>query len=80
MGARNRVGIGLWYRPARLYLAELISWNRLQEIFFGPQWHSPNGSMTFHSAKKVCISSAQSPPTCPRNGFAHIKSITNGAV
>ncbi len=30
MGARNRVGIGLSYRPARLHrLAELIPWNRL---------------------------------------------------
>jgi hypothetical protein len=29
MGARNRVGIGLSYRPARLLrLAELIPWNR----------------------------------------------------
>ncbi len=29
MGARNRVGIGLSYRPARLHiLAELIQWNR----------------------------------------------------
>jgi hypothetical protein len=29
MGARNRVGIGLSYRPARLHRpAELISWNR----------------------------------------------------
>jgi hypothetical protein len=29
MGARNRVGIGLSYRPARLHwLAESISWNR----------------------------------------------------
>ncbi len=29
MGARNRVGIGLLYRPARLHrLAELISLNR----------------------------------------------------
>ena len=28
MGARNRVGIGLSYRPARLHrLAELIPWN-----------------------------------------------------
>ncbi len=33
MGARNRVGIGLSYRPARLYsLAELVPWNR----FLGP--------------------------------------------
>ncbi len=30
MGARNRVGIGLSYRPARLHrLAELIPWNRI---------------------------------------------------
>ncbi len=29
MGVRNRVGIGLSYRPARLHwLAELIPWNR----------------------------------------------------
>jgi hypothetical protein len=29
MGARNRGGIGLSYRPARLHrLAELIPWNR----------------------------------------------------
>ncbi len=29
MGARNRVGIGLSYRPARLHgLAELVPWNR----------------------------------------------------
>ncbi len=29
MGARNRVGIGLLYRPARLHrLAEFIPWNR----------------------------------------------------
>jgi hypothetical protein len=29
MGARNRVGIGFPYRPARLHrLAELIPWNR----------------------------------------------------
>jgi hypothetical protein len=30
VGARNRVGIGLLYRPARLHrLAELIPWNIL---------------------------------------------------
>jgi hypothetical protein len=29
MGARNRVGIGLAYRPARFHsLVELVSWNR----------------------------------------------------
>ena len=29
MGARNRLGIGLSYRPARLHrLAEFIPWNR----------------------------------------------------
>jgi hypothetical protein len=29
MGARNRVGIGLSYRPAKLHsLAELVPWNR----------------------------------------------------
>jgi hypothetical protein len=33
MGARNRVGIGLSYRPARLHrLTELVPWNRLLKI------------------------------------------------
>jgi hypothetical protein len=31
MGARNRVGIGLSYRPARLHrLAEFIHWNQFR--------------------------------------------------
>jgi hypothetical protein len=34
MGARNRVGIGLLYRPARLHrLAETIPWNRFLGSF-----------------------------------------------
>ncbi len=34
MGARNRVGIGLSYRPTRLHsLAELVSWNRFLGSF-----------------------------------------------
>ncbi len=34
MGARNRVGIGLSYRPARLHsLAELVPWNRFLGSF-----------------------------------------------
>ncbi len=39
MGARNRVGIGLSYRPARRLcgLAELILWNR----FSGSPWNPP---------------------------------------
>jgi hypothetical protein len=33
MGARNRVGIGLSYRPARLHrLAEFIPWNRFLDF------------------------------------------------
>ncbi len=74
-----------------LYLLLLMRANLLQgqggggwslEIltFLGPKWQSPNGSMSFHRAQKVSISRAQSPPTCPRNGFAHIKSITYRAV
>jgi hypothetical protein len=47
--------------------------------FMGPKLHSSNGSMLFHGAQKL-ISWAQPPPTCPRNGAAHIKSITHGAV
>jgi hypothetical protein len=34
MGARNRVGIGLSYRPTRLHrLAELITWNQFLGSF-----------------------------------------------
>ena len=43
MGARNRVGIGLSYRPAKLHsLAELVPWNRflgfLKVLKFGFWW------------------------------------------
>jgi hypothetical protein len=43
MGDRNRVGIGLSYRPARLHsLAELIPWNRflgsLKVLNLGSGW------------------------------------------
>jgi hypothetical protein len=42
VGARNRVGIGLSYRPARLYsLAELVPCNR----FLGPQNFINSGSV-----------------------------------
>jgi hypothetical protein len=34
IGARNRVGIGLSYRPARLHrLAELVPWNRFLTVW-----------------------------------------------
>ncbi len=44
--------------------------------FLGPKWHSPDSSIPFHRAQKSLISRAQPPPTCPRNGFVCIKSIT----
>jgi hypothetical protein len=49
--------------------------------FFGPS----NGTRLtarchFTGPKKVSISRAQPPPTCPHNGVARIKSITYGAV
>jgi hypothetical protein len=51
------------------------SLNLRQEIikvgdFLGPKWHLPNGSMPFYRVQ----------PTCPRNGFARIKSLKYGAV
>jgi hypothetical protein len=61
MGARNRVGIGLWYRLARLHiLAELVPWNRflgsLKDLKFGlrrsrncPHQCSDAGVMAFPS-------------------------------
>jgi hypothetical protein len=46
---------------------------------------APNGTRLtaryhFTGLKKVSISMAQPPPTCPRNGFARIKSIAYMAV
>ncbi len=39
-----------------------------------------NGSMPFHMAQKsIIFHRAQPSPTCPRNGFDLIKSITYGA-
>jgi hypothetical protein len=46
--------------------------------FLGPKCHLPDCSMPFHRAKKVSISRAQPPPAFHHNGFACIKSITNG--
>jgi hypothetical protein len=49
-----------------------------------PKWHSPNGSRyRFTGLKKVSISRAQPPPTCPRKSSAvsaRIKNITYMAV
>ncbi len=36
--------------------------------FLGPKWHSTIGSMSFPRTKKLSISRAQPPPTCPSNG------------
>ncbi len=46
---------------------------------------APNGTLLsarcyFTGPKKLSISRAQPPPTCPRNGFAHIQNIMHGAV
>ncbi len=49
-------------------------------IFWGPKLHSPDGLMHFTRPKKVIITRAQPPPTCPGNGFARIKSITYRAM
>jgi hypothetical protein len=49
-------------------------------FFWGPKWHSPAARSHLTGLKKVSISRAHHPPTCPRNGVAHIKSITYGAA
>jgi hypothetical protein len=55
MGARNRVGIGLSYRPARLHrLAEFIPWNR----FLGSKIVYKNGLATYAGG----VDSAESIP------------------
>jgi hypothetical protein len=48
------------------YILMLLAVYRLDAISQGP--------------KKLSISRAQPPPTCPRNVSAHIKNITHGAV
>ncbi len=50
--------------------------------FLGPKWHLPIGSMPFFSQdpKKLSISRAQPPPSCPRNVSARIKNIKHGAL
>jgi hypothetical protein len=45
----------------------------------------PNGTCLlaqchFTGPKKLLNSRAQPPPTCPRNGYAHIQNIMHGAV
>ncbi len=46
------------------------------ETFLGPVWNDIEPSGELHlGPKKVKISRAQPPPTCPINGFARIKSI-----
>jgi hypothetical protein len=45
--------------------------------FFGTKWHSPIGSMPNHMTQKTLdFPRDQTPPTCPRNGFALIINIT----
>jgi hypothetical protein len=47
--------------------------------FFGLTWQARlTARCNFTGHKKVSISRVQPPPTCPRNGFARIKSITYG--
>jgi hypothetical protein len=50
------------------------------ETFGSPvKWHQDVRRVPF-GPKKVEISWAQPPPTCPSNGYARIKSITYRAV
>ncbi len=61
MGARNRVGIELLYRPARLFsLAELVSWNR----FLAPSKFKHSGSGFFFSSKLFSSLSAMAGSAC----------------
>ncbi len=48
--------------------------------FLGTKWHSPIGWFPFPRAQKLSISTAQPPPTCPRNGYARIQNIMDRAV
>jgi hypothetical protein len=53
--------------------------------FFGPQMHGTRLSARCHfsgpkKVKKLSISRAQPPPTCPCNGYARIQNIMHGAV
>jgi hypothetical protein len=46
--------------------------------FFGPQIALAYRLDAFHRAQKFSISRAQSPPTCPSNGYLRIQNIKHG--
>ncbi len=66
--------------PQHCHIHNAFDAGKSMTTFFGPKWHLPNSSMPFHMAKKVSISRAQNPPTCPSNGFARIKIIMYRAL
>ncbi len=67
-GGRSRA-IKFLYAPAPLLPTVRALW---VEVFFGPKWYSPIGLMPFRmtqkTKKKLSISRAQPPLTCPSNG------------
>ncbi len=59
------------------YEGKWEGWSLEIETFLVPaKWHGAVRRVPFLGPKKGEISTAQPPPTCPRNGFPSIKSIT----
>ncbi len=48
--------------------------------FLGPKWHSSVSSMPFHRAQKTREFQGPTPSYFPRNRYARIQNIKNGAV
>ncbi len=73
-----------WYGPVHnaFDAGKSITWENGKGLGPGSQFlRAPNGNRLtarchFTGPKIFLISRAQPPPTCPRNGVAHIKSIT----
>jgi hypothetical protein len=55
-----------------------LKWHRAGRLFWAQM--ALVSLVAISEPKKVSISKAQPPPTCPRNGSAHIKNIKYGAV
>jgi hypothetical protein len=54
------------------------SWN--SRVFWAPNGTRLSAQCHFTGSKNLSNSRAQSPPTSPRNGYAHIQNIMHGAV
>jgi hypothetical protein len=77
----NSLCVILLMRAASISSASGRGWALEISIFLGPKWHSPIGSIHYTGSKKLLISRAQTPHTCPHNGcWPHQKHYTQGHI